>query len=211
MRKLTVLIDIDGTIADSVPYWLDIIAQKTGVRAQMSDITQWGMHHCPPLDKVDPNLIYGVLNEPGFNSNAPVMPGAVENVRKLMDDGHEVLFPTARFGKVAMVETLDWFTAHFPFVNLKQQVCFFPNKHLIQGDIIVDDRAETLESYWSYWPYAQLIGIEQPYNTRLSASPQYRMVPYRPDVWGRIYGIINKAAIGRGGEYSDAELKGMGQ
>jgi len=225
MKSLTIILDLDSTVCDSLPTWLDAIGKKTGVYAKVSDIIQWHMHQCPPLDKVDPKIVYGFLDEPGFNLALPVMPGAQDAVAKLMADGHKLYFVTARFGATGMAETIEWMKRHFPAVNPKTQLGFFADKHLIEADVIVDDRAETLERYWLSHPYAHTIGIGYPYNERLvdfdrrpdpkkpeqvAPGPQYFLVPYGPDAWSKIVKLITKVAKAdddlRRSEAADIEL-----
>ena len=231
MKNLTIILDLDSTVCDSLPAWLEAIGKRTGVYAKVSDITGWNMHQCPPLNTLDPKAVYGFLDEPGFNLGLPVMAGAQDAVAKLTNEGHRLYFVTARFGKHGMPETIEWMARHFPAVNLKAQLGFFADKHLIEADVIVDDRAETLEKYWLSHPYSTCIGIGYPYNERLidfdrrpdldeagqpkqvSPGPQYRLVPYGPDAWSKIVKIITKVAKTdddlRAG-YSEAELSGLG-
>ena len=70
MKKLRILIDVDGIVANTLPYWLSKIARATetktpegrlpGVIAQVEDIKEWDLSKCPPLDKVDPKLMFGI-------------------------------------------------------------------------------------------------------------------------------------------------------
>jgi 5'-nucleotidase len=194
MNPLTTIIDIDGTLCDTLPTWLDAIGKKTGVYAKLSDIVRWNMHECPPLDTLQPDDIYGFLDEPNFNLNLPVMSGAQDAVRQLMSDGHKLYFVTARFGLYGMPETLQWMERHFPAVNARKQLGFFADKHLIRADVIVDDRADTLETYWRNHPHSTSIGIGYPYNARLIGWPQYCLVPYGPDAWSEIVKIVGEKA-----------------
>jgi 5'(3')-deoxyribonucleotidase len=209
VKKLTILVDIDSTICDSLPRWLEVIAEKTGVKAQVSDITEWGMHNCSPLNRVDPKLIYGILNEPGFNRDLKPMAGAVEALKALMEEGHKVYFVTARYGPVGMPETLEWFARHLPFVDPKAQLVFMADKELLEADVLIDDRAETLERYWGAHPYSRLIAIEYAYNARLKESAQYRTVPYGPGAWKKILKLAT-SAVPDYGPYTDTDLAELG-
>jgi len=205
MRKLTIMCDVDGILADTLPYWLQKIGDDTSVRAEVSDITQWDLSKCAPLaGNVSPDVIFGYLNTPGFNLEVPVMPGAVEGVKKLMDAGHDVYFVTARFGSNGLPETLQWVAANFPFVDIRRQVVFLKDKYRFNADVIIDDCAENLEEYWGAHGFAQLIGITYPYNARLESSPQYRMVPYSQKAWS---GIVKHVGLVSRMEYGDGYTK----
>jgi len=196
--------DVDGIVADTLPYWLQKIGDDTGVRAEVSDITQWDLSKCAPLaGNVSPGDIFGYLNAPGFNLMVPVMPGAVEGVKKLMDAGHDVYFVTARFGSNGLPETLKWFELNFPFISTKQLV-FLKDKYRFQADVIIDDCAENLEGYWGAHGFAQCVGITYPYNVQLEEKPQYRMIPYGPKAWS---GIVKHVGLVSRMEYGDGYTK----
>lgn len=66
---MKILIDMDGIVCNTLPFWLKKIAEKTYDRtdpskqivAQVEDIKLWDMMKCPPLDKADPKLVFGIL------------------------------------------------------------------------------------------------------------------------------------------------------
>lgn len=179
---MRILIDLDGIVCDTLDYWLSKIADASGVRAQVNDITKWELEQCPPLDKVDPKIIFGLLNSPTFMAYAPEMPGAVEALR-LLNSRHKVYLLTARHGRNAMPETLDWVETHLPFLNWTRQVIFCHDKSLIPADVLIDDRAENLEKYKIQWGgsahwihhYPLCIGLAYPYNKQLQDDPAYHI------------------------------------
>jgi 5'-nucleotidase len=189
---MRILCDIDSTVCDSLQYWLDEIGARSGVYANVSQIESWSLDTCPPLDRVSPSLIYGILNEHAFNANAPVMAGAVESIKRLVDEGHDVYFVTARHGDVAIVETIAWVKKHFPFVETRERLVFMADKHLIEADVIVDDRAETLEKYRNAHPHAMCLGIRFPYNARIpDCNYDYVFVPYGAEAWTKLLQVIH--------------------
>lgn len=162
-KKLTIIIDVDGVVAETLTYWLDVIHSKTGVRATIEDIKVWELHKSPALAEVPAQFIYSRLQDPGFYEAIPMVPHADEFCKKLQDDGHKVYFVTARHGKVSMPETLSWFEKHMPWVK-ENQVGFFYDKERIKADVIIDDKAETLMAYQKEWPDAILLAPSYPYN-----------------------------------------------
>ncbi len=167
MKKLRILVDIDSVAADTLPYWLDRIATDTGVRAQISDITLWDMAKCPPLTTLAPKQIFGVLQAEGFIRNVPPMPGVATALKRLMDQGHEIYLVTARHGPVSMPATIEWMKEHLPFMNPEKQLIFAYDKNLLQADIIIDDKAETLEKYLAAHPRSLAYKVNYPYNETL--------------------------------------------
>jgi len=164
MKKLRILVDLDGIVADTLPYWLKQIQDTTGVVTTIADINKWTLHACPPLNALKPGQVYDLLNIPGFNANIPVMPGASENLLALQEMGHELYMLTARYGDVGMPETLHWVEEHFPWIQADKQVGFFADKHHVRADVLIDDKAETLIKYSECNPEAKILTINYPYN-----------------------------------------------
>lgn len=201
MKKLKILVDVDSIAADTLPYWLDRIGKDTGVYAQVSDITLWAMDKCPPLDKVDPRTIFGLLQEPGFIRNVPPMAGAAGVLKQLMDDGHTVMFCTARHGPISMPDTLAWMREHFPFMSSEKQIAFIYDKEWLEADIIIDDKPTTLETYLAKHKNALGLTIEYPYNAYLKdaylkGAERIRVVPRHDTSWADLYRVIRAEAGG---------------
>lgn len=184
---MRLLIDIDSTIADTLPHWLDGLYQKYGVRAHIEDITRWDLSSCPPLTNLTKAQIFGILQDPGFLSSADPMFGAKEMIAQLQTDGHEIYLVTARDGSVSIGGTLDWLKEHLPFLP-PNALIFCKDKHLIGADVIIDDNRETLVAYGDYWPKSKRIAISYPYNT--PAPADIELVSYGNRSWAKIYEII---------------------
>jgi len=192
MKKLRILIDIDGILADTIPYWLDYIGKMTGVVAKMEDITQYDLTKCPPLSYLKPEVIFEVLQRPGFTSNVPVMEGAPNVVKNLMNDGHEVYLVTARSGGTHCAETFEWLHKHMPFIDTRKQLVFLYDKHLLHADVIIDDQAATLTNYKGLHQNALTLGIKYPYNAHLEIlsdpiSRDIMLVEYGDTAWTTLY------------------------
>ena len=195
MKKLRILCDIDGIVANTLPYWLRKIAKKTGYVAQVEDIKEWDLCKAEPLLKANRDDIYALLNESYFMAEAPVMFGAKQAVRKLTDDGHEICFVTARTGHKAIPETFEWFHRHFPYVNTERALVFLYDKHHLNGDVLIDDKPTTLEAYKAVRPGALTVGIKYPYNSHL--GPEHKLFGSAMDAtltWGSIYACITNFA-----------------
>ena len=184
MKRLTILVDIDGVVADMLPAWLLRIYEKTGVLASIDDVTTWEMS-APPLSEVSRDSMLDILNEPGFNLGLPVFTGADVYLKQLHEAGHKIYFVTARWGPVIMPETLSWMRKHFPWLQPEKHLCFIHDKSLLAGDVLVDDRMDNLVAYRAAHPRADLIAIDYPYN-RIDVDGVYR-VAYDREAWAKIY------------------------
>ena len=188
--KLRILVDLDCIVVDTIPSWLDRIHQRTGVRACLRDITSWDLAACYPLTTVSREDIFSVINEPGFTADLPPMPGALENLKKLHDAGHKIYLVTARFGTNNMPETITWVKKHLPWFDAEKRLCFLHDKSLINADILIDDRAETLTAYRAAHLHARLLAISYPYNKNVPYGTY--CVAYNAEAWPQLYGAVER-------------------
>jgi len=191
-RPLRILVDLDGIVCDTMPYWLDHIYDTVGVRAYLHDITQWALDKCPPLDKLNPKLIFSRLQDPGFMLKVPAMVGARLVLENLQNDGHEVYLVTARHGPQSMPETLTWVQQNLPTFQ-ERHLIFCYDKHLIRADVIIDDKAETLFNYKAIHQNALCLGIKYAYNDHLSEDVAF-LVEYGDKAWISLYQYILELA-----------------
>lgn len=181
---MNILVDMDGILTDTLPAWLNRVYELTGVRAFGKDIKDWNLHKNPPLTDLKPNQIFDVLNEKGFTLSLPEMPEAFSNLKRLKEDGHDVSILTARYGDNCMPETIQWLVKNVgSWFDVEKKTWFCYDKARIVGDVLIDDKAETLIRYRQEHPQAKLITIDYPYNQGVSVD--YR-VPYGPDAWDQI-------------------------
>lgn len=190
---MKILIDIDSIVTDTLKDWLIILNKKYGLDCKESDIIDWQMNKAKPLSGLTNEQVLDVLNLPGFYYNLELIPGARENIEAL-NKIHEIYFVTARWGKTAHVETLQWYKETFPFLK-SNQLIWCDKKELIQGDIIIDDKPETLGNFWLKHPDSVYLTIEYEYN-RMFWSPRHSVNknPKKKGVtpWSRLYKLIEK-------------------
>lgn len=195
MKKLRILVDVDGIVADTLPFWLKMVKETTGVEAVPADITKWALHTCPPLTSLRPEQIYDLLNISGFNAEIPMMPGASDNLKALHDAGHDVYLLTARYGDVGMPETIHWLKKHLPWFNSEKKLGFFADKHLVKADVLIDDRGETLLKYYESNPHAKIVTINYPYNQ--AQIPGVIRVEKNENSWTALREVIEGISNGK--------------
>ncbi len=174
---MKIIVDIDSTVAETLPIWLKKISEKTGISVKEKDITTWNLHECKLLSDINPKVFMDILHTPGFKTSLPVVSGAKKGIQQLLKDGHEIYFVTARSGADSMSETILWVKKHFPEINISTNLIFMHDKHLMAADAIIDDKPETLEKYHELYPQAIKMAIEFPYNKYLSTSQDYYVFP----------------------------------
>jgi 5'(3')-deoxyribonucleotidase len=167
---MRILVDIDGIITNTLPTWLQRIYETTGVKARLSDVTKWNLYENSPLSQVPIPDLLAPLNERGFTANLPMMADADIFLKKLYDAGHDISIVTARHGVVCIPETIEWFEAMMPWLDVHKKLWFVHEKHRLTADVIIDDKAEYLIDYKNAHPNAHLITIDYPFNKHAPTS-----------------------------------------
>ena len=185
---LRILVDLDSTVCNTLPYWLNKIYERTGVLATIDDIDKWDIRNCPPLDQIHPNVAFTMTEEPGFERDIPIMPGARSALYSFWEQCYEICLVTARANPNSMTETADWVEQHLPFLG-KKSLTFCRTKHIIQADVIIDDNPETLVTYKHHHPGSLRTGIRYPYNSFLTKNVAH-LFDYGSQAWPQISATI---------------------
>lgn len=163
MKKLTILVDMDGILVDLYQYWLKLIEADHGVGVDPDEIVRWDMHTCGPLVALGAKKTYAYLQQPGFFLNAPALPGAIEGFQELLHRGHDVVIASSAAGGQSAKEKYEWLAQKIPNLS-RDNVSLITRKELLDGDVLIDDRAETLVKYATRRPESLCLGIGYPYN-----------------------------------------------
>ncbi len=153
----TVLIDKEATISDINRH---IANQLVGIPGLIIDLEnhrhQYFSPNYPPEFGA---IIAEVYNRKGFIRSVPPVPGAILAVREMQFRGHEVMVCTSPLlgNPYWEEETLAWIKEHFG--NLEVRIG--PDKTIVPGDILIDDKPKITGSRTPKW---QQIIFDQPYN-----------------------------------------------
>lgn len=145
----TILVDIDGVVANLLPAWVEIYNQRYNDDLRPGDITQWNM-----TQFVKPECgkdIYKILFEEELYEQVDPIPGAREGIEQLRETGHRVVFLSSG-NEVSRGAKIRWLREH-GFIEPASQN---PNargvinaeeedKELIRGDLMIDDYVGNLE------------------------------------------------------------------
>ena len=166
MKRLTVLIDLDSICTDLLGAWLGAINKRYNRNVIIEDIKDWDLSANPKLaDLKAPNKadkVYKIIQKDFFFWGLDVLPGSVDAVRTL-SKLHDVYFLTAPAGNNSAYEKLCWVDKHFPFVGASKTI-ITAHKTMVQGDVLIDDKASTCVAYAAKWPESLVLTFEYPYN-----------------------------------------------
>ena len=161
-RSLTILVDMDDTIEQLVEAWIRCTNERYGYHSTVEDVKSWNMTEAfPGLTK---RQVYDIPDEPGFWGKVKPMPGAVEGVRKLIEDGHQVYIVTATQYESLAEKMSDLLFKYFPYIEW-DHVIITKRKQMIRGDVLIDDGPHNLEG----GEYEKIL-VDAPHNRSYDAE-----------------------------------------
>lgn len=177
------LLDVDGVLADFHRPTLDFVEREFGVRHSLSDFPTWdiietvGRQHQPAIE--------AHWMTPGWCRDIPTYEGAVDGVGTLREVA-DVYFVTAQMthSPYWMWERVQWLKEHFGADD--KHVVFTLSKHLVRGDVLVDDKASNIAPWVAAHPDKQGVLWSQPFN-RLETIPPRTL---RCNVWGDVFRLL---------------------
>ena len=180
--KPTVLLDVDGVVANFIDATLEWLHENHRVMCaddsrnwpcwSMAEATfrQWpnGAVCCwglPPQISTEEatRLLWDAWNSDNFATRIRPYDGAVEGAKSLMEIA-DVYFVTSPIwtSKTWMYDRALWLRTYFGVDN--GRIIFTSSKHLVRGDIFIDDKLETVEKWSRHNPQAYAVLWNQPYN-----------------------------------------------
>ena len=183
LKKLKIAIDIDDTIEYLLKAWIGWLNSKYGMNIFPEQITSWEVTSFFP--QLTPDQVFEPLRCEEFWKTVEPMPDAVEYVKKLMDDGHEVYLCTTTYYKNIKPKFEYVVQKHFPYIEWSQ-VIVTSRKQLLDVDILVDDGIHNLEG-GNYYK----VLFSAPHNRNIDANAN-KMA--RADNWKEVYEEITSIA-----------------
>ena len=170
MTRPTILLDVDGPMADFASSYLDAYYWETGERRRVGDVDRWDIHKAgwfveralamgttPHVlrARVDAHVI-----RPDFCSLITPRTEAIEAVAELRQiaDVYVVTSPWTS-SPTWVYERTRWIERHFGIPP--KNVIHTAAKHLVHGDLLLDDKPSHVESWGERWPdgFALLYGM----------------------------------------------------
>jgi len=164
--KPRVLFDIDGVFADFITPCLQAVFEHTGKRYTHDDVQDWDIMKSLDIKPEQALAIYKAMERPGLCLKIPAYEGAragVDRVREFAD----VWAVTSPFGGEHWMHERDqWLIEKMGFDINDVLHVRSKRKHGVYGDILVEDKTETLVTWTSAWPKSQGILFRRAYNER---------------------------------------------
>jgi len=137
-----VLLDCDGIMADFVGACVRELA-SVGVHVRAEDVDRYDMMSAWKLTHGARETLLAAWNRPGFCSSLAPYPGAREGVDALREIAEVYVVTTPMWSSLTwMRERTDWLESRMGIP--KQRVVHTEAKHVIDGDLLVDDNDRNL-------------------------------------------------------------------
>lgn len=178
-------IDLDGVVANFTKGWMGFYNDQFGTKLVESDSKNWGdlvnLTHFEDIDEfwewssdLDGRSVFWHL-EP--------FPGAVEALRRLVDEGHQIIVLTTKPG-FAVADTHQWIERHrIPAA----EVHILEDKWIIECRVYLDDGPHVLPGLVEHRPESTVCRYVRPWN---------RPVPGAVDVksFEEFIGVVHRLA-----------------
>lgn len=140
--KQTIAIDMDGVLADIETQFMDWYEKENGVRISSKNFLGVPESEAFP----DKTAVARYITTPGFFRTLPVMEGAVETVKELMQQYDVYIVSAAMEFPLSLKEKQEWLNEHFPFISW-HNIVFCGHKHIIGTDYLIDDHRKNLDTF----------------------------------------------------------------
>jgi 5'(3')-deoxyribonucleotidase len=185
-KDVTVLIDVDDTLIDLLPAWVDWLNEHHGLNVDYESITEWDMmKFFPTLTK---EQVFAPLGDMLFWSGVKPKNGAERYLKMIIKQGFDCYLCSAtHFNTVALKQNLV-LRKYFPFISW-DRVIITSHKDMIKGDILIDDGLHNFENV-----EAVKVVFDAPHNKydRYVDNPFYDA--YRVYNWKDVYNLLLKLA-----------------
>lgn len=180
-KRVRLLIDLDGVTVDLLTPWFELYNEAYDDDLKVEDVTKYAVEFFAK----DTKGIYEVLKTPGLFRNLKPLPGAIETLKQLYEDGFDIHIVTAAptTSPIALTEKFEWVEENLPFLPLRNVKLVHDKWHVV-GDIIFDDSPTQLYQF-SYFQGIS-VAMAAPYNPERG--------DFRVETWEEFYDLLKNMA-----------------
>ncbi|MCQ2485945.1 MAG: hypothetical protein MJ168_11520 [Clostridia bacterium] len=132
----TILVDMDDTIENCTEAWVTLVNKRFGTDVDPLSLRDWDVSKAFP--ELTREQVYGVTFEDEFWYSVRPIKGAVEYLKKLIDDGNKVFIVTCAAYETLKIKMEEVLFRYFPYITWSD-VIIASKKQLIKADYLVDD------------------------------------------------------------------------
>jgi 5'(3')-deoxyribonucleotidase len=160
--KKRYLVDCDGVLADFVKGYLKVANRNAGTQYTNDDVRDWEISVLPGLKNVQRQTLEEI-GRPGWALTLDALPGAQDGMKRLVNEGEvyivtsplwlyqgttEKLFEQKLdegYAETFAHDRVLWLERNFGIHRKK--IIFASEKHLIEGDVLIDDKSENISGW----------------------------------------------------------------
>lgn len=180
---MLLLFDVDGVLAQwkkvFKKHLLDVGFEVDGIGWESPDL---------PCSKSQREYAWLKISEPGVAYEFEPFPESIETVKRISRlPGISVYFVTAQVqrSRTWAFDRANWLIKHFG-EELGSNVVFTHHKHLVRGDVLIDDKEYNIKSWKEANPDKLAILWDHPHNR------EYNTVGVRMGDWDHLYDKISR-------------------
>ncbi|AMR33334.1 5'(3')-deoxyribonucleotidase [Mucilaginibacter sp. PAMC 26640] len=140
--KKSIAIDMDGVLADVEQQFLNWYQRDYDVLFNKEYLIGKDEANLFP----EPGAARTFATSAGFFLDIPVMDGAIEAVKKLMESYEIYIVSAAMEFPVSLIEKHEWLKVNFPFIHWRN-IIFCGDKSIINTDYMIDDHLKNLDNF----------------------------------------------------------------
>jgi 5'-nucleotidase len=158
-----ILVDMDGVIANwgrAYNESLDAFGEDAALIPRHADQITFDLN--AGRTKRERAIIGAVMVEPGFYARLEPIPGARSALKSALKAGHDVRIVTSPWvsNPTCASDKLNWVAKHYGS-HWASRVVITPDKTIVRGDVLIDDKPEITGSMEPEWEH---VLFDQPYN-----------------------------------------------
>lgn len=167
MRRLRILLDCDGVLADYCTACFDLIEKHSGDRHTHEEVTHWDIFNILGKPHLKP-LMKDAAAKGGWCLGFPMYPGAQDFVQRLETLGEVVIVTSPMTTPFWAYERTVWLEQHFKIP--KGRIVHTEGKQYVRGDVLIDDADENCVRWHEEYPEALTLLWDAPYNRTVDVS-----------------------------------------
>lgn len=169
----TILVDVDGVLADFVGG----VLREIGISSRYESIHDLDLSKC--LSKLQYECMQEMCHLPGFCTSLEWYPSAKNFVGLLNKIGYCYALTTPWECSTWCAERVDWLN---PYIK-KEKVIFAHAKHLVRGDILIEDNPYNVMAWKNLNPDKLAILLNRPWNVNTLVGYGIRRVEDLDAAW----------------------------
>lgn len=188
MRRLSLVLDVDGVLGNFVASTLVIIEEVTGKRFKPADVTTFDLTKALGLTADESHAVHKTIDSRrGFALSMPPYPHARQGVRRLRELGEIFCVTTPCDNPWWRSERDAWLALHFGI----DAIHYASDKTGYEADVFVDDKSSHVRDWLAAWPGRTAVFWRTMHNT----SESVPWGAHSTGSWDELYQIARAAAL----------------